>query len=334
MKKQPLVSVLVLNWNGAKFLDACIESLLKTRYAPLEIVVVDNCSADASVALLEKYPSVKTFVNERNLGYAAGNNAGFARCNGKYIVTLNNDMKVDPDWLHAPVAALERDPSIGLVGCRQMSWHEPAIIDGLYHILRGDLTFYPFGTGCRPQDDPRFLREGYVLSVNGGSSVIRKRMLDEIGGFDERFFAYYDEVDLCMKAFVNGWSAYYTPDAVVYHLGSASFKKDGIFTYFLRERNRMRVMYKYFPWGLMVRHLLPLLVMELRVIRVMALKSRRPDEYFRCRREGIASLRDYRLLRKNNLALLRKRMTEFSILRRCGILTSEEIAEYRKQPLC
>lgn len=320
MTSKPLVSIVILNWNGEALLEECLLSIRETLYRPFEVVVVDNASTDGSLELLERFPEVRAVVNDKNYGYAEGNNRGIAHCSGKYIVTLNNDITVDPAWLNAPVAALEADPSIGLVGCRQMSYYQHDRIDGLYHTVKKDLTFQAFGAQQELSSDPVFLQDGYTLTVNGGSSMVRKSMLDAIGGYDTRFFAYYDEVDLCFKAFVNGWRAWYSSAAVVYHKGSVSFKKVGVFTYYLRERNRLWFMFKYLPWSLILKRSIPLVAMELRVVFVMCIKLRRPDQYIKARLDALFGCAAYRTLRKENVKRLKLRYREFMHLLRCSII--------------
>jgi GT2 family glycosyltransferase len=329
MADKPLVSIVVLNWNGAQFLEECIVSVMKTAYSPIEIIVVDNNSSDNSLEILQKYPAITIIQNDQNYGYAQGNNIGIARSHGTYVVTLNNDITVDPDWLDAPVEMLQSNRSIGLVCCRQMSSYDHTKIDGLYHIIKPDLTFFPFGHNHHLHENPLYLKPGYVISVNGGSSIIRKSMFEQVGGFDARFFAYFDETDLCMKTFLSGWRSYYSPESVVYHKGSLSFKKTGIFAYFLRERNRLWFLYKYFPMSIILRHLCPLLIMELRVIRVMCIKLRRPDQYVKCRMAAFSALPLYKETRKKNLLLLKERRNEFALLRKKGLLADEEAFEHR-----
>jgi len=318
---------LILNWNGEALLEECLMSLRETAYHPFEVVVVDNASTDGSLGVLSRFPEVKVVVNDKNYGFAEGNNIGMAHCAGKYIVALNNDITVDPAWVSARVALLEENPSLGLVGCRQMSYYQRDVIDGLYHIVNNNLTFHPYGARQKLLADPAFLQSGYVLSINGGSPMLRKTMIDEIGGFDKRFFAYYDEADLCLKAFVNGWRAWHCSDAVVYHKGSVSFKKTGIFTYYLRERNRLWLLYKYFPLSLLASHVLSLLLMEVRVIRVMGVKMRRPDQYVKARLDAFRSFAAYRLLRIENIERLKPRYREFLQLLRSGIIVDKGVKE-------
>jgi GT2 family glycosyltransferase len=210
-----------------------------------------------------------------------------------------------------------------------MSSYDHTVIDGLYHIIKSDLTFSPFGHNRHLHENPLFLIPGYVISVNGGSSIIRKDMFEQVGGFDKRFFAYFDEADLCMKTFLRGWRSYYSPESVVYHKGSLSFKTTGIFAYFLRERNRVWFLYKYFPMSMIVRHLPSLVVMEARVIRVMCIKLRRPDQYVKCRIAAFSALPLYKETRKKNIVLFKQRRNEFALLQRRGMLPDEQVFERR-----
>jgi GT2 family glycosyltransferase len=152
-------------------------------------------------------------------------------------------------------------------------------------------------------------------------------MFTELGGFDDRFFAYLDEADLCMKAFLRGWYCYYSPESVVYHKGSVSFKRTGVGQYYYRERNRVWFLYKYFPLSTLLARLVFLVVLELRVIRIMCVKFRRPDQYVKARRDAFAALYFYRETRNNNLKLLEKRKKLFWAYIKKGLLppSSESI---------
>lgn len=311
MEKKPLVSVIIVTWNGAALLQECLDSLAKTTHYPLEIIVVDNFSSDNSITLLNAYPIVRVIANSSNTGYAKGNNIGVASARGNYVVILNNDITVEPDWLTEPLRYLEADRTIGIVCCRQMSYYRNEIIDGLFHRIEPDLRMHPVGQQQQPADDPRFLMTGLVISANGGSMIVRKELYEQLHGLDETFFAYYEEVDFCLRAFERNWKCLYVPAAVVYHKGSVSFKKTGPMTYFYRERNRISFLYKNFPLRLLATRSFMILLMELRVIRVLCFKERRPDLYFRARKEAFALFRHYKSDRKVNVALFRKKLKEF-----------------------
>jgi GT2 family glycosyltransferase len=316
MAGNPLVSIVVLNYNGKSLIKECLDSLQKVHYKPLEIIVVDNHSSDDSIAIINNFSNIKLIQNNKNYGYAQGNNIGIFQASGKYVVTLNNDITVEPSFLDEPIKVLESTPSAGLVCCRQMSFYQNDIIDGLFHIIKLDLSFLPFGQSKTLEEDTRFLQSGQVISVNGGSAVLRKSMVMELGGFDARFFAYWDEVDLSMKAFIRGWRCIYVPEAVVYHKGSISFKKTGALQYFYRERNRVWFLYKYFPLTLLLKHLIFMIITELRVVRIFFFKLRKPKLYFRARLEAIKNLPCYHQERKVNIERFKEHRKKFELLKR------------------
>lgn len=320
VEKKPLVSVIIVTWNGAALLQECLDSLAKTTFSPMEIIVVDNFSSDNSLALLKAYPTVRVITNSSNTGYAKGNNIGVASARGNYVVILNNDITVEPGWLTEPLQYLEADRTIGIVCCRQMSYYHKEILDGLFHRIEPDLGMHPVGQRQLLADDPRFTMTGLVISANGGSMIVRKELYEQLHGLDENFFAYYEEVDFCLRAFERNWKCLYVPSAVVYHKGSVSFQKTGPMTYFYRERNRISFLYKNFPLHLLVTRSFMILLMELRVIRVLCFKQWRPDLYFRARKEAFSLFMHYKSERKVNVALFRKKMKEFYQFEKLQIL--------------
>jgi GT2 family glycosyltransferase len=293
-KSPTLVSMVVLNWNGKAFIQECIDSLLHTTYPNFELIVIDNASDDGSVELLRAYGAkIRLVINECNVGYAAGNNIGFKIAQGAFVAAINNDIVVEPDWLSQLIPRFEADERIGAISCRQMmpSPHN-TVIDGLYHRLRPELFPSPIAVGERYcQDNPQQSASGYVLSVNGGAAVYRKSMLDELGGFDERFYAYMEEADLCLRGFWQGWRSYYEATAIVYHRGSASFKKKKAYMYYLRERNRIWFITKHIPSSLIIRKIVFVFAWEIRVWRVFFLVLRNPASYARARLDAFKGIK-------------------------------------------
>ena len=144
----PLVTIVILNWNGRELLQECLNSVLKTEYKPTEIIVVDNGSTDDSVEFVRNdYKTVIILENGKNLGYGEGNNRGIAIANGKYVVTLNNDIIVEEDWLNKPITYLENDEKIGVIGCRQMNYFNRSVVDGYFHYPAPELTLARLGHG-------------------------------------------------------------------------------------------------------------------------------------------------------------------------------------------
>jgi GT2 family glycosyltransferase len=318
---RPLVTIIVLNWNGSRLLGECLDSINGLLYDNIEVLVVDNASTDSSREVLQSYKGVRVITNASNLGYAAGNNVGFAAAKGEYIATLNNDVTVEPTWLVDPIAYLEQDESIGIIASRQMNYYDRRRIDGLYAHLDSCLLMKQAGRG-EPYDDgnPLLGRPGFALGANGASAIYRKAMLDEIGCFDEAFYAYHEESDLCMRAFLRGWKCLYVPSAVVYHKASATFKNVPGALHFYAERNRVWFMYKYFPLSLLLRHAGSIFRSELSVIRSLWLRNRMPLVYVRARLAGLVGMFRYARQRRQNLRDFAAERERFRLLSRTWLV--------------
>ncbi|MBN1307377.1 MAG: glycosyltransferase family 2 protein [Chitinispirillaceae bacterium] len=280
MNEHPLVSIVILNWNGKALVQECLASLTRLHYKPVEVLVVDNHSSDGSLEFLRGVDGITLIANEKNLGYARGNNVGFRSAHGTYCAVLNNDMVVDPCWLDEPIRILEENERIGIISCRQMRLGDREKIDGLYHYLAPTLKTGLIGEGATFSDHPEYATPGYVLSANGGSMIVRKTLVERLGGFDDRLFAYSEDFDLCLRAFLHSWHCYYVPQAVVFHRGSASFGKNPGRKLFYEWRNRYFLLYKYFPVQIIMRHLYWLLWNEWRTIGHIFFKLKKPALYF------------------------------------------------------
>jgi GT2 family glycosyltransferase len=244
----PLVSVIVVNWNGEALLTPCIDSLLAQTYPRIEIIVVDNASTDGSVGLLAaRYGGkIRVIVNPENSGFTGGNNAGFAVAAGTYLVLLNNDAEAEPGWVAALVREAEADARVGMCASKIVSYDDPTVIDSAGLLLARDGLAR--GRGRLARDDGRFDRSVDVMMPSGCAALYRRAMLDQVGPFDEQFFMYCDDVDLGLRGRVAGWRCRYVPDAVVRHRYSQSVGGYSPWKIFLVERNRIWVMLKSFPW--------------------------------------------------------------------------------------
>jgi GT2 family glycosyltransferase len=299
MMNHPLVSIVILNWNGRELLRECIDSVLKSSYSPLEIIVSDNASADGSVDFIkENYPSVVIAENPENLGYAEGNNRGIAVAKGTYAVTLNNDSVVDPDWLNKPIEYLENDPAVGVACCRQMNYYNRSVVDSFFNAPAPELIFRMVGHGEMYDSHSRYAIPGYVIAANGGSAIYRREMFLKLGGFDEHYFAYHDETDLCMRAFLNGWKCVYVPQSIVYHKEGASFKKKGNLSHYYYQRNRMWFIFKYFPVSFIARRWSVLVTEEIRAFILHFFMGHGPFIYLKARAHGFAGIFRYLRVRK------------------------------------
>lgn len=293
--EKPLVSIIILNWNGSDYIALCLDSILQSDYQKIEVIVVDNASSDTSLSVIEKYKSKITLVvNDQNLGFAGGMNSGIRHAKGEFIVTLNNDVVVEPSWLNRPIELLQMDTQIGIISCRQMVYGEDDVIDVLHTIQTPYLLSRPVGSDKRYSLNPEYHNEKVVFGASGASVIYRKKLLDSYGGFDERFFAYHEECDIQTRAYYDGWKCLYVPSAVVYHMGSKSFGKLSKKFHYYHERNRWWYIAKNYSLQKIILHLPWLLFMELRLIRVIFFKSKCPEIYFKARIDAIKGIIKYK----------------------------------------
>ena len=246
-----LISVVVLNWNGRQVLDDCLRSLHNQTYRPIEIIVVDNASTDGSVDFLkEKFQDVNLIVNEKNLGFGAGNNIGIRASHGRYIMMLNNDTRLDPKCVEELRKSIEKDERYGACASKILLDSQPDIIDGVGIVVCPDGL--SFGRGRLEKSD-RYDEEEEIFFASDGACLYRREMLDDIGLYDEDFFAYADETDMGWRARLAGWKCTYSPKAIVYHHHSTSSGgRVSAFKAFLVERNRIWVALKNFPISLII----------------------------------------------------------------------------------
>lgn len=245
--------MVIVNWDGKHLLGECLDSLIGQQdVKDVEIILVDNGSRDDSTEFVrDRYRTVRIVSLPANIGFAGGNNAGIRIATGKYIALLNNDTKADPFWLANFLTAAETSPhSVGMWAGKILSYGTPSIIDNV------GLLLYPDGLGRGKgrleKDKGQYDRPGEALFPSGCAGLYRKEMLDEIGLFDEEFFAYADDVDIGLRARLAGWGCMYVPSAVIFHKYSSSSSAYSPFKAFLVERNRIWVMLKYFPLELVI----------------------------------------------------------------------------------
>jgi len=247
----PRVSVVVVNLNGRSMLESCLSSLWRQNYSDFEVIVVDNGSCDGSIDFLGSIRDkrLKVVALPENIGFAAGCNAGIRVAAGQFIATLNNDAEVVPGWLGSLAAALEEEPARGMCASKILSATDHNRIDKVGHLIYMDGLNH--GRGSGQLDIGQFDDPEEVLFPDAAAALYRRAMLDEIGLFDEKFFAYGDDADLGLRGRVAGWTCAYVPKAGVYHIHSATAGKFSPLKAFLIERNRFWVALKLFPLPLL-----------------------------------------------------------------------------------
>lgn len=248
-------AVVVPNWNGRHLLDECLGSLL-AQTVPAQVIVVDNGSVDGSASLVRsRYPSVGLVQLDRNHGFAGAVNRGvqLAMDNGAELVALlNNDARADPAWLERLRSALREHPEVGIVTSKIL---QP---DGRHLDSAGNLYSvwgHPFPRGRDELDAGQYDDTALVFGASGGSSAYRVSMLAEVGLFDEDFFAYYEDDDLCFRAQLAGWKVMYEPGSVAYHRIAATSSKHPTLRRYHVTKNAFYLYHKNMPRRLQLRYL-------------------------------------------------------------------------------
>jgi GT2 family glycosyltransferase len=252
-KTTPLISVIIPNLDGITYLPQCLSSLRKQTFDDFEIIVVDNGSVDGSAEFIKReFPFVRLIALSENSGFAGGCNIGIKASSGNYVALLNNDTEVDPHWLEELFKAAEKDSKTGMVASKILLNENTREIDSVGMLIHPDGIGRQRGRG--EIDIGQFDNDDEVLYPSGCAALYKKKMLDEIGLFDEDFFAYCEDTDLGLRGIWAGWRAVLAPMAIVYHKYSASAGKYSAFKAMHVERNRMWVAVKNFPmrWLLMI----------------------------------------------------------------------------------
>lgn len=237
----PTVAVVTLNYNGKEHLEACFESLRALDYPRdrYRIVCVDNASADGSPDFVRaRFPDVRLIESGGNLGFAGGCNLGARESEAEYIAFVNNDARVDPGWLRALVAAIHGDPETVCASAKILDW-EGETVD----FVGGHLNFHGFARQPHWRaevEEGLYDQPGPLLFACGGAMLIRRDVFLEVGGFDDDYFMFFEDVDLGWRLWLLGYRVVFVPEAVIYHRhhGSAG-KLTSYRRYFLYERNAL-----------------------------------------------------------------------------------------------
>jgi GT2 family glycosyltransferase len=225
-RSSPLVSIVILNFNGADYLENCLRSVLQTAYPQFEVILIDNASTDDSFEDISRvfgfHPNLFLLKNERNLGFAQGNNLGASMAKGKYVVFLNNDTEICPDWLQELVKVMESNPIVGAAQSKLLSFDKKTF-DG-----SGDLVTVfgdSFPRGRFEKDEGQFNKVEEVFAARGAAMIIRRDLFRQVGGFDRKFFLTSEDTDLSWRIRLRGAKIFYVPTSVAYHAISGSSRK-------------------------------------------------------------------------------------------------------------
>ena len=243
----PLVSIIIVNWNGGEMFNGCLKSLEGLNYPKWELILVDNGSNDKSQYFVKnhnlKCQRYELIQNKTNLGFAGPNNQGYKISRGRYILLLNNDTKVTEDFLTKMVGRMEMNPRIGVLQPKIYLMEKPGYLDntGSYITKTGLLKH----EGFLEKDAPRFNNEKEIFAAKGACMLIKKEVIQKVGLFDKDFFAYFEESDFCWKSWIVGYTTIYYPKTYIFHkLGATSKKMNQISINYHSLKNRVATLIK------------------------------------------------------------------------------------------
>ena len=314
-ENNPLFSVIVLNWNGKHHLAECLDSLRRQSLLNFEIMLVDNGSTDGSVEFLtDSYPEVMLLELPRNIGFAGGVNAGIKASSGEYVVLLNNDTEVVATWLEQLAAAITSHPDVFIFASKLVNYFDRTSIDSAGDGM--DLCRGPYKIGeLLPAET--FNECTIIFGACGGGGCYKREIFDQIGFFDEDFFAYFEDSDLSFRANWAGYRCLFVPDAIIYHkVGGTSDTNQVRRSRFdiLRRRNFFFMIIKNYPGSFLLRYLPYVFAVHCLVFFANLLRGR-----FR-----VAFMTQFEIIKglpimlgKRKLILQKRRITSKEMLSRC-----------------
>ncbi|MFZ2025200.1 MAG: glycosyltransferase family 2 protein [Microgenomates group bacterium] len=241
--KQALISIIVVNWNGIRWLSDCFESLARQEYQNYEIIFVDNASKDESVSWVKQnYPKTKILINKENLGFSDANNVGYKVAKGEYVLFLNNDTRVTKTFLTELVAAIESGPTIGGAQSKILLMDHPDTHDSVGAFLTPTGFLYHYGFGAK--DAPKYNKQIDLYTAKGACMMFKMSVLKkvEVEGniLDPSYFAYFEETDMCHRVWLAGYKIVYAYKSVMYHkMGATSSSMNNAFIQYHSFKNRI-----------------------------------------------------------------------------------------------
>lgn len=269
MDKRAETSIIVVNWNGLELLKILLPSIFNQTYQNFELVMVDNGSIDGSIEFIEKkFPKTVMVRLDRNYGFAVGVNKGIEKAKGKYIVLINNDTELDKDCLKFLVDAAKKR-EVGFVAAKMLNFYDRNLIDSCGDYI--DTVGHANNIGLGEKDEGQY-KSGEVFLVTGGGSLIKREVINKVGVLDEDFFMYFEDVDFCLRAQLQGFKGYFEDRARIYHVHKASSQRNKPLTEYLQFRNLTYTILKDFPKALLLHRLnfIRIFLVNINTIRFLA----------------------------------------------------------------
>ena len=277
------VSIVIPNYNGKHFLEDCLKTVFEQNIKDQEVIVVDNGSTDGSLEYLNACPGVRVIALDKNYGFCRAVNEGIKAAESDYVILLNNDTEVDKAFASELLNAIKKDEKIFSCSSKMVQFHNRELMDdaGDYYCALG----WAFGRG-KGAPVEKFTESKPIFAACAGAAIYRKKMLEALGYFDEKHFAYLEDIDIGYRARIHGYRNVYAPKAIVYHVGSGfSGSTHNAFKVKLSSRNNVYLAYKNMPFLQIILNS-PFLLLGHAVKYLFFLKKGLGKEYAMGLREG------------------------------------------------
>ncbi len=299
----PLISVVIVNFNGGKLLEQCLTSVFETRYKPLEIILVDNASSDGSLERAQRKfghdRRLHILQNDTNLGFAEGNNLGFNIAHGYYIAFLNADAKADPDWLKEALGAFQTNLNAGVCQSKLLIMGSPRRIDSAGDFINIQGIAMRRGGDYGESDYGQYDKDSEIFSARAAAMVVKKEVIDQTGLFDSSFFMTYEDIDFCWRVHLRGYDVIFAPKSIVYHVGEA-FTPTKLKVFFT-TRNWLVSLFKNYELKTLTEVLPSVAALTVSIVAAEIFLRRRPDLAIRRIKGILWIVRHFQAIYRNRL---------------------------------
>lgn len=331
---QPDVSVIIVNYNAGKYLQPCVESLLSQTLTNFECFLVDNGSTDGSLGTLPELDDRFTIIEaHENLGFAVANNRAATQASAEWIALLNPDAFARPDWLEKGLNARSKLPKTAMVGSTQYLALEPDHFDGL-----GD-EYHAFGVAWRAgfSKPVEHIFDREAFGPCGAGAFYDRSLFQSLGGFDESFFCYHEDVDLAFRMRLAGYRCVQSSEAIIDHVSSAISGRASDFAVYHGTRNRIWTFFNNMPWPLLIVLAVPHILANLAFLSISLFRKGRFKPTFRGMRHGFFTRPKSRPLKVDRKATLFEILhamgwNPLKVVRRAPVNTEQLISESVSRP--
>ena len=306
--KKPLVSIIILNYNAGKLIEECLDSIYQSNYKNFEIIVVDNNSEDNSHLECKKnFSSITLIENKNNLGYCEGNNVGIRNSKGEFIIILNPDTIVDPNWIDELLNGYKKFGD-GIYQPKFLTIDNKSILQSTGNMIQ--LFGFGYSRNKGDKDKNQFDDIESIDYASGTCLFTSKKIFTQLELFDSFLFAYHDDLDLCWRASMQGIQSYYVPTSIVLHPSEGFSFKWSKFKFFLLERNRLYCLFTHYSHNTILKFLPSLITVDI-AVSFFYLKN---GLFFEKIKASLNILKNFRIIQSRYNEIQKKRTVDDKVI--------------------